>query len=36
MIFLQNGEISNFLLDNRLLLQYTGVTIVEVQQSEAG
>ena len=36
MIFLQNGEISIFLLDNRPLLQYTGITVVEVQQSEAG
>lgn len=25
-----------FLLDNCVLLQYTGITIVEVQQSEAG
>ena len=27
---------SQFLLDNCVLLQYTGITIVEVQQSEAG
>ena len=30
MFFLQNGEISIFLLDNCVLLQYTGITIVEV------